>query len=86
MTLTAAESGFARAAIRRERLFLALSVLGVAVAIGLIAHMVYRRLDDPGYALGIRVTLAILILLNARQNLRQYRYAAVLRKLMRDDG
>jgi hypothetical protein len=74
---------FGRAAVRRKRLFLALSLAGVAVGLGLAAYYGYRRFHDPQYALGLRAVVVLLILLNARQNLRQYRYALVLEKLLR---
>jgi hypothetical protein len=80
-TLSESESAFARRAMRRRPLFLALSALGLAVALGISCYYVWRRLHDPSFALGVRVALVLLILLNARQNLRQYRYAMVLEKL-----
>jgi len=77
------ENAFARAAVRRKRLFLALSLAGVAVGLGLAVYYGYRRFHDPEYALGLRAVVVLLILLNARQNLRQFRYALVLEKLLR---
>ena len=73
---------FARAAVHRKRLFLLLSATGVAAGIALAVYYGYRRLHDPGYALGLRFAVVVLILLNARQNLRQFRYAVVLEKLL----
>jgi hypothetical protein len=73
---------FVRAAIRRERLFLALSLVGVAVAVGLALFCGYRRWADSDFALGLRGVVVLLILLNARQNLRQYRYARILGALL----
>jgi hypothetical protein len=72
----------------RERLFLGLSLAGVGIAAALSLYYVFRGVQDPGYALGLRAVLVVLILLNARQNLRQYRYARVLRRLLgqADDG
>lgn len=69
---------FARRALGRGRLFLGLSVAGVAVALGLAALYGYRRWIDPGYPLGLPAVVILLVLLNARQNLRQYRYVRVL--------
>ncbi len=40
------------------------------------------RLTDPGLGIGPRAVIVLLILLNSRQNLRQYRYAGVLESLM----
>jgi hypothetical protein len=76
--MTEADSRFAESAIRRRPLFLALSLAGIGVAVLLAAYYGHRRLQDPSYPLGVRAALVTLILLNARQNLRQYRYAGVL--------
>ena len=80
LTLTAEETGFAERAIRRRKLFLGLAVAGVAIGLGLAAHTAYRASIDPRAPTGLRVALVILILLNARQNLRQYRFAGILEK------
>ena len=80
---TEREMRFARIAVGRKRLFLLLSAIGVAVGIAMAAYFGYRRLRDPGFALGLRLAVVVLILLNARQNLRQFRYAVVLEKLLR---
>ena len=84
--ISAGERRFATSARRKKRLFLALTAIGVAVAGGLIFYYGYRRMHDPAYPLGTRTALVLLILLNARQNLRQYRYAALLDKLWPDRG
>ncbi len=80
---TKREMRFARIAVGRKRLCLLLSAIGVAVGIAMAAYFGYRRLRDPGFALGLRLAVVVLILLNARQNLRQFRYAVVLEKLLR---
>lgn len=79
--LTESEIRFAGRAVRRGRLFLALACAGVAIALALSVFYAYRRLTDPSFAVGARAVVVLLILLNARQNLRQYRYASLLRKL-----
>jgi hypothetical protein len=79
--LTESEIRFAERAVRRGRLFLALAWVGVTIAIALSVFYGYRRWTDPSFAVGARAVVVLLILLNARQNLRQYRYASVLRKL-----
>ena len=79
--LTDSEIRFAARAVRRERLFLALAVAGVVIALGLSVAYGYRRWTDSTFPVGVRAVVVLLILLNARQNLRQYRYASVLRKL-----
>jgi hypothetical protein len=80
--LTAAELRFAERVVRRQRVFLALSVASVVVAAGLAAYYAYRKVADPAFPIGPRAVIVLLILLNARMNLRQYRYAGVLRQLM----
>ena len=79
--LTDSEIRFAGRAVRRGRLFLALAWAGVLIAIALSVFYGYRRWTDPNFAVGARAVVVLLILLNARQNLRQYRYASLLRKL-----
>jgi hypothetical protein len=73
---------FARAAVRRKRIFLALAVAGVLVGVGFVAWIGYRRWADPTFPLGLRLVIVVLVLLNARQNLRQYRYAVALEGLL----
>ncbi len=80
--LTEAERAFAARAVRRKRLFSSLSNASIAVALALAAVYGYERLHDPGFALAPRAVIVLLILLNARQNLRQHKFAAILEKLM----
>jgi hypothetical protein len=80
--LTDAELRFAERAVRRRRLFLILSIASVVIAVGLAAFYAYRKLTDPAYPVGARAVVVLLILLNARMNLRQYRYAGVLGQLL----
>ena len=76
--MTEPDSRFADRAIRRRPLFLALSRIGIAVALLLAGYYAYRRYEDPHFPIGVRVALVTLILLNARQNLRQYKFATLL--------
>jgi len=76
--MTEPDSRFADRAIRRRPLFLALSRIGIAVALLLAGYYAYRRYEDPQFPIGVRVALVTLILLNARQNLRQYKFATLL--------
>jgi hypothetical protein len=80
--VTDAESRFVARVLRRKRLFLALSIGGLAIAALLSIYYVYRVVHDPDFPIGPRAVIVLLILLNARQNLRQYRYAGVLEQLM----
>ncbi len=79
--MTEAQSRFLAAAIRRKDLFLQLSIVGVIVAIGLAGWYLWRTLEEPGAPGGTGWALVILVLLNARQNLRQHKYAALLQEL-----
>ena len=79
--LTEAERAFVARALRRRRLFLALSIVGVVVAVGLAAYYTWRKLHDPAFTMGARMVIVVLVLLNSRQNLRQYRFAGILEKL-----
>ena len=81
-SLTGAELRFAERAVRRRRVFLVLSMASVAIALGLAAYYAYCKLAEPAYPVGARAVIVLLILLNARMNLRQYRYAGVLGQLL----
>ena len=61
---------------------MALAVAGVAVAAGLSGLYGWWWLHDHAFAIGPRMVIILLILLNARQNLRQYRYAGVIADMM----
>ena len=80
--LDEAERAFAARAMRRKRLFLVLSNVSVVVALLLAIVYGWERLRDPSFAIGPRAVVILLILLNARQNLRQHKYAAILEKLI----
>ena len=82
-SLTEPEREFAARAIRRKRLFLMLSNASIAVAALLALFYGYERLRDPSFSIAPRAVIVLLILLNARQNLRQHKYAAILEKLTR---
>jgi hypothetical protein len=76
--MTDAEMRFTRRAVRRKRLFLGMAIAGLVIAAGLSAYYGYRHLTDPAFPIGPRAVIVLLILLNSRQNLRQYRYAGIL--------
>ena len=84
--VTAAQQRFVERALRRKKLFLALSIVGIAIAVGLTAYYGFRRLNDPAFPIGPRAVIIVLILLNSRQNLRQYRFASFLEELQRKGG
>ena len=72
-------SAFAERAIGRKRLFLALSALGVVVGLGL--GLFFWLTHEPGDPTGLQAVVVVLILLNARGNLRQVRYVNALEQL-----
>ena len=80
--MTESEEAFARRAVRRKGLFLKLSMASVIVAAGLVVLYSIFWWQDHSYSVGPRAVIILLILLNARQNLRQYRYAGVLEQLL----
>jgi len=82
-SLSEVERAFAERAVRRKELFRVLSLAGIAIAAGLALFYGWERLHDPSFPLAPRLVLIVLILLNARQNLRQHKYAALLEKLTR---
>jgi hypothetical protein len=80
--LSDSEARFAARVVARRRLFLALAIAGVAIGAGLAAYYGFRRAQDPAFPIGARAVIVLLVLLNARQNLRQYRYAGILHRMM----
>lgn len=82
MNLTDSELHFAKRAVRRKKLFLALSVTSVIVGLSLTLFYAWQYVTQPGFAVGIHFVLVLLILLMARQNLRQHYYAKILEKLI----
>ena len=80
--MTESEEAFARRAVRRKGLFLKLSVASLIVAAGLVVLYSIFWWRDHSYPVGPRSVIILLVLLNARQNLRQYRYAGVLEQLL----
>lgn len=86
--MTESERRFVVKAIGRKLLFLRLSILGIVVGALLAAYYVYLWWAEripPDQVEGRAITgvvVVVLVLLNARQNLRQYRYAGALEKLL----
>ena len=69
-------------AVRNKRVFVVLSILGVLAGAGFAAYFAWGGTYDSAT---LRVVVVVLILLNARSNLRQYRYARVLERLISED-
>lgn len=82
MSLTDAERHFALRAIRRKPLFLKLSITSIIVGLCLALFYAWQFANQPGFAPGIHFVLVLMILLLARQNLRQYYYAKIIEKLI----
>jgi len=82
MSITDSELHFARRAIKRKKLFLVLSITSVIVGLSLALFYSWQFVTQSGFAPGIHFVLVLLILLMARQNLRQYYYAKILEKLI----
>lgn len=80
--MTDADLRFARRSIRRKRLFLGLSIAGLAIAVSLIVLYGVLWWRDPSFPVAPRAVIVLLVLLNARQNLRQYKYARLLEGLV----
>ena len=72
---------FVEQAIRRKQLYLRLSIAGVMAGALLAAYFAVQSGRDPGYELGPRMVLVIFVLLNARGNLRQFKFATALEQL-----
>jgi hypothetical protein len=82
MNLTDPELRFAKRAIKRKKLFLWLSIAGVVAGLFLALYYAWQYATQPGFVPGIHFVLVLLILLLARQNLRQHYYARILEKLL----
>ena len=61
-------------------------IVGVVVALSLAGYLAGCRIQDPSYPLKGKGALVLLILLNSRNNLRHYRFAGVLAKLLPTGG
>jgi hypothetical protein len=73
---------FAERTIRRKPLFLLFSLLGLTVGLGLGGWYLWQAVQQNDLRPGLHFVVVLLILLNARQNLRQYRYARLLEDLI----
>jgi len=80
--LTKHERNLAIKAIQRRKLFLGLSITSVIVGLGLAVFYSWEAYTQPGFDIGIHFVLVVFILLNARQNLRQYSYARILERVI----
>ena len=75
---TDTQQRFVERALRRKKLFLVLSIAGIMIAMVLATYYGFRRLNDPTFPIGSHAVIVVLILLNSRQNLRQYRFASFI--------
>ncbi len=83
--LTEYEQSLADKTMRKQKLFLVLSIASVIIGLGLAAFYTWEAVTLPDFNIGIHVVLVVMILLNARQNLRQHKFAKILHKLTPDD-
>lgn len=79
--LTDYEQALTRKTIHKEKLFLFLSVISVVMGLSLAVYYVWKAYAYPDFTPGIHIVVVILVLLNARQNLRQYFSARIMVKL-----
>ena len=75
------DEAFARRLVRRKKLFLGLAIAGVSIAAALSLYYGWRKWHDPQFQIGARAVIVVLVLLNARQNLRQYKCARIVARL-----
>ena len=80
--MTDADRRFAEQAVARKERYKNLSVASVIVGALLGAYYAVESMRDPNFEWGVRAVLVVLILLNGRQNLRQFKYARVLEGLL----
>ena len=77
MQLTDPEKSFLDRIIRRKKLFLKFSLVGVVVS---VAYFIYHAVIAQDLTV-LRSVVVILLLLSARSHLRQYRSAVIMDKL-----
>ena len=77
-----ADRRFVEQAVARKDLFKNLSILSVIAGALLGAYYAVESMRDPNFDWGVRAVLVVLILLNGRQNLRQFKYARALEGLL----
>lgn len=71
--------------VQKKSLFLGLSCAGVAVGVGLAIAFGIGAARDPSYELAPRAVLVLLVLLNARQSLKQFRLASAIERTRTHD-
>ncbi len=72
-SLTDSERNFLSAQIKKAKTYRIFCYLDIAAVIAIVIYMVIT-----GHVNSIRVVLAIILLINARSNLRQYKLATIL--------
>ena len=82
MNISDSELCFSKRAIKRKKIFLALSIIGVIIGLGLTAFYTWEFATQGDFTVGIHAVLVLLILLIARLNLRQHYYATILEKII----
>jgi hypothetical protein len=80
MNISESELCFSKKAIKRKKLFLGISALGVTVGVGLTLLYIWQFNTQRDFDVAIHAVLVLLILFVARLNLRQYYFAKILEK------
>ncbi len=81
--MTESDRRFLERAVARKGIYLRLSIAGIAVAAGLAGWYLWSWISARNSTAHTLTGFVIvtLVLLNARQNLRQFRYGRILEKL-----
>jgi len=80
------EKNLVERTIKRKNLFKTLSIVSVLIGLGLSIYYAWEFYAEPNFKVGIHFALVILILLNARQNLRQHNFAKILERLKSEEA
>ena len=66
-------------------MYLPISLVSVGIGVGLGLFYVWEAITNQGGDLTIRFVMVILILLSARQNLRQHYFVNIIESLIREN-
>ena len=72
-------------AIHRKQIYLLISIISVIFGLGLTLYYGWLSYTVDDFDKGVHFILVILILLNARQNFRQYVYASILQTMLKPE-
>ncbi len=83
--VTDSDRRFVEQAVSRKERYKNLSLLSVIVGALLGAYYAVESMGDPNFEWGVHAVLVVMILLNGRQNLRQFKYARALEGLLESE-